>query len=107
MVDEEGKKRVFKTIVHMGSTSPTDAQSRFSAMELEMLCVQWACHRLNYFLLGAPEINLHTDSSGVCTVMKQHISDITNPCLARMCGIMLPYIVVPFHIKGCKNSIAN
>ena len=76
-------------------------------MELEMLCVQWACQKLHYFLLGAPEINLHTDSSGVCGVLKKHISEITNPRLARMCEKMLPYILVPSHIKGSKNSMSD
>ena len=59
------------------------------------------------FFLGAPEINIHTESSGVCGVLKKNISDITNPRLARMCEKMLHYILISEHIEGAKNSIAD
>ena len=107
VLDENGKKKITRTIIHIGSTSLTDAQSRYSPMELEMLCVQWSTQKLHYFLLGAPIIHLHTDSSGVIGVLKKHISDIQNPRLARMVEKLLPYILIPQHIKGTKNSIAD
>ena len=42
ILDESGKQKVTKRIIHIGSTSLTAAQSRYSPMELELLCVQWS-----------------------------------------------------------------
>ena len=47
IVDDEGKKKIIKTVVHMGSNSLRDAQGRYSIMEPEVLCIQWACQKLH------------------------------------------------------------
>ena len=84
ILDDSGRQKTTRRIVHIGSTALTPAQSRYSPMELELLAVQWAMQKLHYYFLGAPVINLHMDSSGVIGILKKHISEIQNPRLARM-----------------------
>ena len=86
IVDDEGKQKIIKTIVHMaGSTAPWNLScSVFNGPARNLI-----------FLLGAPEMNLNIDPSGVCGVLKKHISEITKPRLERMCEKLLPYLLFP------------
>ena len=79
--DEEKSVRDF---IHVGSTSLTDAQRRYSPVEFEALPLQWSASKCHFFLCEAPVIEHYTDSTGVAGLLKKDISEICNPRLQRM-----------------------
>ena len=59
--------------MHMGSTSLTDAQRRYSLMELEALALQFSVQKCHFFLYEALVIEHYTDSMGVAGLVKYYL----------------------------------
>ena len=77
MIDD--KEKTIRDIVHLGSTSLTETQKRYSPVELESLALAWAVGKCHYYLYEAPIIHHYTDSTGVVGLMKKDLSEVRNP----------------------------
>ena len=77
MIDD--KEKTIRDIVHLGSTSLTETQKRYSPVELESLALAWAVGKCHYYLYEAPIIYHYTDSTGVVGLMKKDLSEVRNP----------------------------
>ena len=72
-------EKTIRDIVHLGSTSLTDTQKRYSPVELEALALSSAVGKCHYYLYEAPLTNHYADSTGVVGLMKKDLCDVRNP----------------------------
>ena len=79
------------TLVQCGSCSLTDAQTRYSTVELECLGVVWASQKCDFYLRGLPSFEVWTDHRQLEGVWKKEMRDVTNPRLAKCREKMMPY----------------
>ena len=52
-------------IIKANSSGLKDSQKQYSAVETELLALKFACESSYYYLYGAREIHIYTDSSGL------------------------------------------
>ena len=52
-------------IIKANSSGLKDSQKQYSAVETELLALKFACESSYYYLFGAREIHVYTDSSGL------------------------------------------
>ena len=101
------KERTVRDFVHLGSTSLTDAQRRYSPVELEALALSWAVNKCHYFLYEAPFIDHFTNSTGVAGLMKKDLCEVRNPRLQCILEKVVSYNIISHHIPATRNGFSD
>lgn len=79
-------------LIQCGSRFVTDVESRYAAVELEMLAVTWAVRKCRLFLAGMPSFDVITDHRPLVPILNQKsLVEIENPRLQRLKEKLLPY----------------
>ena len=71
-------------LIKCGSCSLTPAQTRYATVELELLAVQWAVRKCDYYLRGLRQFTVVTDHRPLIGTMAKSLHEITNPRLRRL-----------------------
>ena len=69
-------------LILCSSRALTSAQSRYAAIELECMAVQWAVSKCEYFLKGIPHFTVVTDHKPLLGIFDKHLHDLPN---IRLC----------------------
>ena len=72
-------------LITCGSCSLTDTQSRYATIEIEMLAIQWAIQKCQYYLRGIETFTVVTDHKPLLGVLNKDVGEIENPRLQRLC----------------------
>ena len=79
-------------LIQCGSRFVTDVESRYAAVELEMLAVTLAIRKCRLFLAGLPSFDVVTDHRPLIPILNQKsLAEIENPRLQRLREKLLPY----------------
>ena len=97
LIQEEKDKS--KHIVKCGSISLKPAQHNYSVTELEGLAVWYACHKLEYFLLGR-EFDVYTDHKALVGLFAQEIHEMDNNRLQKLSIRMMNLNAVVKYVPG-------
>ena len=105
--DEEGKKKVDRRIISIGSTGLTPSQTRYSPVQLETLAIVWSLTKCDYFCRGAPVVEIKTDSTACKGLFKKSLFEIKDNKVQRMVEKTIPYNIEVTHVKGATHYIAD
>ena len=79
-------------LVQCGSRFLSDTESRYAAIELELLAVTWAVRKCHLFLAGLPSFEILTDHRPLIPILNQKsLPEIDNPRLRRLRMKLLAY----------------
>ena len=79
-------------LVQCGSRFLSDTESRYAAIELELLAVTWAVRKCHLFLAGLPSFDILTDHRPLIPILNQKsLPEIDNPRLQRLRMKLLAY----------------
>ena len=95
------------TIVTCDSTNFTKAQMNYSPFECECLAVQWATHKLDFYIRGAEEVKIFSDAKSLKGLFATPIGQVENDRLQQMMEKTLPYNLSFTHIKGSRNGVCD
>ena len=94
-------------LVQCGSCSLTPAQQRYATIELELMAIQWATVKCDYYLRGLPTFQVWTDHRPLLGIFKQCLTQIDNPRLLRMWEKLMPYCFTTKWVPGKDHKIAD
>ena len=95
-------------IVQCGSRFLTDAESRYSVIELECLALVWATRKLHVYLFGLQNYECLTDHAPLVPILNRYtLSAIENPRLQRLVEKLQSYNFTCYHVKGKDNFISD
>ena len=95
------------SMIQCGSTSLTDAQGRYATIELELLAIQWAIQKCEYFLRGMPTFDVWTDHRPLVGFFKKDLHLIDNPRLMRIREKIVDYTFKTHYVPGKTHFIAD
>ena len=79
-------------LIQCGSRFVTDVESRYAAIELELLAVTWAVQKCRLFLAGLPSFDVVTDHRPLISILNQKsLVEVESPRLQRLKEKLLPY----------------
>ena len=96
-----------RNIVAISSTGFSSSQMNYSPVECELLAIQWALNKLDFFVRGANLVEVFTDCSGVVGILDKHMADIKNNRLQRMIEKFSHINVQAHHVKGSAHLLAD
>ena len=92
-------------VIQAGSRYLTDAESRYVAIELELLAATWAVHKCRLFLQGLQHFNLVTDHKPLIPILNSHqLDEIENPRLQRLRQKLMMYNLTAYWNKGVDHK---
>ena len=94
----------------MSSRFNTDAQSRYSAIEGEALCVYWAKDKANFFIYGCPNLYIGVDHKPLLAFFREDpkpLDQIVNKRLRKYVSEINMLRFKIFHIAGAKNYLSD
>ena len=96
-------------LIQCGSRFTTDAESRYSATELELCAVKWAIKKCRLYLLGlSSPFKLVVDHQALVSILDKYTLDaVENPRLQRMKENLLPYRFSTVWKKGKSHHIPD
>ena len=80
---QRGKDGTAKPIM-CGSAALTESQQRYSVIETELLAIQWAIEKCDYYVRGIREFKVFTDHKPLVGVFQKEMADIKNPRIQRL-----------------------
>ena len=96
------------TIVQCGSRSLTDAESRYSVTELELLGVVYAVKHCKFFLKYAPKaLSIITDHRPLIGILAKPLGKIDNGRLLRLREKLIGYTFNASWLPGKANVLAD
>ena len=105
LVQQDAYKNLI--LVQCGSCSLTPAQQRYATIELELMAIQWATMKCDYYLRGLPTFQVWTDHRPLIGIFKQCLTQIDNPRLLRMREKLMPYSFSSKWVPGKDHKIAD
>ena len=94
-------------IISANSSALKDNQTNYSAIDCEILGLKFAVESNQYYLYGAPEINVFTDANSIEGIFQKNLGDIENKRIQRMVAKLMAYRFTFHHIPGKSNRIAD
>ena len=92
-------------VVQCGSRFLTAAESRYAAIELELLGIVRAIKKCRLFLAGLPTFSIFTDHKPLIPILNsKQLDEIENPRLQRLRMKILEYTFVAAWVKGKDNE---
>jgi len=92
-------------VVQAGSRFLTSAESRYAAIELELLAIVWAINKCRQFLSGLPHFDVVTDHKPLIPVLNTKLlSDITNPRLQRLKEKLMEFVFSTHWKQGKEHA---
>ena len=92
-------------IVQCGSRFLTETESRYAAVELELLGIVWAVLKCRLFLSGLPLFSIFTDHKPLIPILNsKQLDEIENPRLQRLRMKILEYSFTASWVKGTANA---
>ena len=101
---EEGKD---VKIIKANSSGLKDSQKQYSAIDTELLALKFACDSSYYYLYGAKEIHVYTDSSGLEGMFNKPLGNIKNLRIRSMIEKLMMYNFVFHHVPAESNQIVD
>ena len=98
---EEGKD---VKIIKANSSALKDSQKQYSAIDTELLALKFACDSSYYYLYGAKEIHVYTDSSGLEGMFNKPLGNIKNLRIRSMIEKLMMYNFVFHHVPAESNQ---
>merc|ERR1711895_421686 len=80
-----------------------DSQKQYSAIDTELLALKFACESSNYYLYGAKEIHVYTDSSGLEGMFMKTLHKHKNLRIRSIIEKLMVYNFV-FHHAPVENN---
>ena len=80
-----------KALIQCGSTSLTDAQSRYSITEIELLAVVWGMQKAAFYTKGAPHVKVYSNHSALTSLYNKELIKIDNQRLVNMLERLADY----------------
>ena len=95
-------------LIQAGSWFLTDTETRYAAIELEVLAVCWAISKCKLFLSGLQHFIVITDHNLLMPILNNyHLDEIENPHLQRLKTRLMAYNFTAQWLKGANNSAPN
>ena len=92
-------------LVQAGSRFLSDAESRYTIIELEMLAIAWAVTKCNIFLAGLQQFLMITDHHPLIPILNSHrLDEIENTRLQRLRTKLMRYNFKAEWLKGDHNK---
>ena len=95
------------TIIKANSSALKPSQKQYSAIDTELLALKFACDSSYFYLFGAPEIHIYTDSSGLQGMFNKTLDQHKNLRIRAMIEKMAGYSFTFHHIGAEENKIAD
>merc|ERR1711867_409762 len=94
-------------IIKANSSALKSSQKQYSAIDTELLALKFACDSSYFYLFGAPEIHIYTDSSGLQGMFNKTLDQHKNLRIKAMIEKMAGYSFTLHHIGAEENRIAD
>merc|ERR1739844_366840 len=94
-------------IIKANSSALKDSQKQYSAIDTELLALKFACESSYYYLYGAREIHVYTDSSGLDGMFNKTLDKHKNLRIRSMMEKLIGYNFVFTHVSAENNKIAD
>ena len=94
-------------IIKANSSGLKDSQKQYSAVETELLALKFACESIYYYLYGAREIHIYTDSSGLEGMFTKTLDKHKNLRIRAMIVKLMIYNFVFHHVPAENNQIVD
>ena len=95
-------------LVQCGSRFLSETESRYAAIELELLAVTWAVRKCHLFLAGLPSFDVLTDHRPLIPILNQKsLPEIDNPRLRRLRMKLLAYSFTSTWQSGKNHCIPD
>eukprot|EP00095_Tigriopus_kingsejongensis_P008659 snap_masked-scaffold1782_size28275-processed-gene-0.3 protein:Tk08659 transcript:snap_masked-scaffold1782_size28275-processed-gene-0.3-mRNA-1 annotation:"hypothetical protein ETSY2_36450" len=94
-------------LVLCGSCSISDAQRRYTTIELECLGMEWAVPQCKFYLQGLPDFVVLTDHKPLVGTFLKDMHAIENPGLQRMRERLTAYSFTVSWVLGKHHMIAD
>ena len=91
-------------MIQFGSTSLTEAQSRYSITEIELLAMVWGMQKAAFYTKGAPNVVVYNDHSGLTSLHTKELIKIDNQRLVNMLERLVYYNYSVKHLASTKNA---
>ena len=101
---EEGKD---VKIIKANSSGLKDSQKQYLAIDTELLALKFACDSSYYYLYGASQIHVYTDSSGLEGIFNKPLGNIKNLRIRSMVEKLMMYNFVFHHVPAENNQIVD
>ena len=102
-VKEDGTK----AIIQCGSTSLTDAKTRNSITEIELLAVVWGLFKCPFYTKGSPHVSVFSAHAAPASLHKKELIKVDNMRLVTMLERLGDYSYDIQHLPEAKNAAAN
>ena len=90
------------TIIKANSSGLKDSQKQYSAVDTEILALQFACDSSYYYLYGAKEIHVFMDCTSLEGIFSKPLGDIKNVRIRSMVEKLMCYNFVFHHVPAEK-----
>jgi len=101
-IQEDGSKR----LVCAASRALTGTEQRYAVIELEGLCVKWACEKFRVYIMGK-KVTIRTDHKPLVPLLNDCPLDKLPLRVQRFRLALLPYTYVVVHVPGKENVVAD
>ena len=97
-----------RRLVDANSRWCSDVESRYAIVELELVAVEWAIRKCQFFLSGLPNFTLMVDHQALVAILDKYTLDaIENPKIQRMKERLSPYSFTTVWKKGKEHAIPD
>ena len=96
-----------RQLIWCHSTSLSDAQSRYYAIEGEGLGLVWALQQCDYWLKGCPHFTVVTDHNPLCSLFNHKEYNALSPTMFNYVMHASGYNFTVVHLSGVKNCLAD
>merc|ERR1712236_64212 len=103
--DNEVGKNVRIIKANLSSLKPS--QKQYSAIDTELLALKFACDSSYFYLFGAAEIHIYTDSSGLKGMFNKTLDQHRNLRIRSMMEKLVGYNFIFHHVAAENNKIAD
>ena len=94
-------------IIKANSSALKDSQKQYSAIDTELLALKFARESSYFYLYGAREIHVYTDSSGLEGMFNKTLDKHKNLRICSMMEKLIGYNFVFHHVSAENNKIAD
>ncbi len=101
--DAEGHMR----LIHCGSRSLTETESRYATIELECLAIKYAIDKCSFYLKGMGNFTVVTDHRPLLGIFKKDLHTLPNPRLLRLREKIMGYTFDVRWTAGKTHLIAD
>ena len=90
------------TLIGCHSRVLRDNEKNWSATELELLALVFACQQFHYYLFGMPHFEIWTDHSALTSIMKQSLDKMPNQRIFNLRDMCKDYNFTTKYVPGGK-----